>query len=98
MNHPVLQQKAIHLIIAINAAVTNARLYPPTSALIANSVQRMYQSVTEILQDTESIEYAESGKNLLIQSAPLSDKEQKKPQVASFLRIMTDLGLRSISI
>jgi len=58
----------------------------------------MYQSVTEILKDTESIEYAESEKKLLIQSTPLSDKEQKKPQVVSFLRIMTDLGLRSISI
>ena len=98
MNPSDLQTKAIDLIVALNAAVTNVRLYPPTSALIMNSVKRMYQSVMEILKDVEVIEYAESEKNLLIQGEPLSGKEQKKPQVASFLGIIADLGLRSISI
>ena len=98
MNHPVLRQKAIDLIIAINAAITNARLYPPTSSLIVNSASRMYQSVQALLSETEIIEYAESEQKLLVQGELLSDKEQKKPQAESFLNLITDLGLRSISI
>ena len=98
MNNPVLQKKAVDLINVINAALTNVRLYPPTSALIVNSVKRMYQSLNDILEAADVVEYAESEKNLLIQGAPLSDKEQKRPQIASFLRFLMDTGLRSISI
>ena len=98
MTNPIIKQKAIDLIIAINAAITNARLYPPASSLIVNSARRMYQSVESLLAETESIEYAESEQKLLVQGEPLSEKELKKPQTASFLGLITDLGLRSISI
>ena len=98
MNHSDLPQKALDLINLINAAITNGRLYPPGSALIANSVQRMTLSVVEILRETDAVEYGEAEKKLLIQGAALPDKDQKKPQVVSFLRLLAEQGLRSISI
>ncbi len=98
MNTSDFQQKALGLINLINAAITNVRLYPPGSALIRNSVQRMGQSVTEMVQEIDVVEYAEVEKKLLIQGEALSDRDQKKPQVVSFLRMLAEHGLRSISI
>ncbi|MDA3895020.1 MAG: hypothetical protein PF482_02595 [Desulfobacteraceae bacterium] len=42
--------------------------------------------------------YAESERSLLIQKDPLSEKKQKCPQVTSFISLMLDLGIRSLSI
>ncbi|MFP4533666.1 MAG: HEAT repeat domain-containing protein [Desulfobacterales bacterium] len=92
-----IQNKAIELINHLNAAITNVRLYPPKSALIARSVDRLNDTLEALLADTPAIIYAESEKNLLIQGEPLSEKEQKKPQIQSFLSMLLELGIKSLS-
>jgi len=91
-------KKAVDFLFVMNAAITNIRLYPPTSAIIISSVERLYKVLNEALSSEERLEYAESEKSLLVQGSPLPEKEQKKPQVGNFLEIMLDLGIKSISI
>lgn len=89
---------AMESLAAMNTAITSARLYPSGSALIANSVQRLYLLLASLFEQVEAVFYAESEKNLLIQGKPLFEKEQKRPQVVSFVSLMLDLGIRSLSI
>ncbi len=94
----MIQKIAMDLIIAMNAAITNVRLYPPTSALIVNSVERMYNVIESIFEHVDTVAFAESEKSMLIQGEPLSEKNQKRPQVVSFVSLMLDFEIRGISI
>jgi transcriptional regulator with AAA-type ATPase domain len=89
---------ALESLAAMNAAITSARLYPSGSALIVNSVQRLYLLLASLFEQVDAVIYAESEKNLLIEGEPLSEKEQKRPQVVSFVSLMLDFGIRSLSI
>src|SRR6056297_2076497 len=92
-----IQNKAIELINHLNAAITNVRIYPPTSALISRSIERLSSSLESLLAMESTMIYAESEKNLLIQGEPLPEKEQKKPQIQSFLTMLLTMGIRSLS-
>lgn len=98
MDGSFVKKSAVEALAAMNAAITSARLYPPGSALIINSVQRLYLVLASLFEQVDMIVYAESEKNLLIQGEPLPEKEQKRPQAASFVSLMLDLGIRSLSI
>ncbi|MFO7839439.1 MAG: HEAT repeat domain-containing protein [Desulfosalsimonadaceae bacterium] len=89
--------KAVDLVNHINAAITNVRLYPPTSELIASSVGRLHQAFADIFAESSSIVFAESGKKLLVQGKALSEKVQKRPQVRAFLDSLLEFGINSIA-
>ena len=91
------EDKTVALINHINAAITNIRLYPPTSALITNSVERLNAAFEEVFGRTASLVYAESGKNLLVQGEALAEKTQNKPQIQAFLRMLMDSGIKSLT-
>ena len=91
------EDKTVALINHINAAITNIRLYPPTSALITNSVERLNTAFEEVFDQTASLVYAESGKNLLIQGEVPAEKTQKKPQLQAFLKMLMDMGIKSLT-
>ncbi|MGM0451580.1 MAG: HEAT repeat domain-containing protein [Thermodesulfobacteriota bacterium] len=92
------RKKALDFLFVFNAAITNMRLYPPTSAIIQHSVERMNKVLADTFAIVSPLEYAESEKNLLVLGDPLPEKEQQKPQVSTFLALMLDMGIRSISI
>jgi HEAT repeat protein len=93
----VQENKAAALISHINAALTNIRLYPPASALIQSSVSRLNAAFDELFEESSEVVYAESEKKLLVQGEPLSEKEQKRPQVQAFLGMLLDLGIKSLT-
>ena len=76
-----IQKKAIDTMVIMNAAITNLRLYPPSSAMIVNTIDRVYQALHEVLDKEESLIFAESEKSLLVCGDLLSQKDQEKPQV-----------------
>lgn len=91
------RKKAIDFLLVLNAAITNMRLYPPTSAIIQNSVERMFKVMTETLAKVGNLEYAESEKNLLLDGDSLPEKEQQRPQIKAFRTLMLDMGIRSLT-
>ncbi len=92
-----LENKAVELISHINAAVTNVRLYPPASELISKTISRLNDSIQGLLSEEPAITYAESEKKLLIQGEAVSEKVYKRPQVQSFLTMLLEMGIKSIS-
>jgi hypothetical protein len=97
MDEQKTQQKILDLIVLINAAMRNLKLYPPTSALILNSTSKALQAFEEVFAQTDRIELAESEKSLLVCNRLLGEKDQKRPQITAFLDIMLDHGIRSIT-
>ncbi len=97
MENSSILEKAVEAIVILNAALTNIRLYPPSSAMIVNSVDSAQSILQSILEKEDSIVFAESDKNLIISGQALDEKEQKKPQVAAFIQLMLNLGIKSIA-
>ncbi len=54
MNNPDLQKDAMNAMVIMNAAITNIRLYPPSSALIGNSIDKAYSSIVAICEKEKS--------------------------------------------
>jgi CRP-like cAMP-binding protein len=97
MENSSILEKAVEAIVVLNAALTNIRLYPPSSAMIVNSVDSAHSILQSIFEQEDSIVFAESDKNLIISGQALDEKEQKKPQVAAFIQLMLNLGIKSIA-
>ncbi len=98
MTNPQIQQKALETLVLINAAITNLRLYPPTSTMIANTIGRLYQALLDIFEETDSINFAETEKNMLINGEPLSGKDLERPPIKAFLELLLLFGIRSVSL
>jgi len=92
-----IQKKAIEAIIVLNAAFTNIRLYPPTSAMIGKSIDSAIAILQGIFEQQDSLIIAESERNLIISGHGLDEKEGKKPQVTAFIQLMLRLGIKSIA-
>jgi len=96
MANQELQSKAVEALVALNAAIKNIRLYPPASAMVQKSIERVLSFMETILASREDLSVAESEKNLLILGVPLTEKEQQKPQVTAFIATLLDFGIKSI--
>ncbi len=90
--------KAVEAIVVLNAAFTNIRLYPPTSAMIVKSIDSVDSLLQGIFEQEDTVVFAESEQHLTISGRRLDENNNKRPQVLSFLQIMRKLGIKSISI
>ena len=97
MTNPGSQEKAIDTLVIMNTAIINLRLYPATNAMIINSIDKLYETFQTIFEQEESVIFAETDRNLLISGEPLTQKHRGKPQVAIFLMLMINWGIKSLS-
>ncbi len=98
MTTPITMQKALDVLLLMNTAITNLRLYPPTSAIITNTVDRLLDRLQVYYADEPSLILAESEKNLLIGGDPLSKKDQERPQAAALVTLFMSFNIKSITI
>ena len=98
MTNLALQKKAVEVVIIVNAAVANTRLYPPTSDIIGTSIGRLDNALKAIFNEVDSITFSESERVLLISGQVLNEKDQQRPQVVSFLEMLRNIGVKSITI
>ena len=92
------KQKIMDMLVVMNTAVKNMRLYPAASASVVNSIEKLYEALEDILSTDESVVISESEKCLLIGGDALSQKDHERSQVSSMLDIMLGFGIRSITI
>ena len=92
-----IKTKALDALIIMNTAIKNVRLYPPTSATITNTIEKLHLILLDIFEQEAPIIFAESEKNVLICGKPLEQKDQEKSQVTALLNILLNFGIRSIS-
>src|SRR5512145_2498010 len=90
-------KKSLDILVVLNTAVKNVRLYPPASATVVNTLEKLFQFFQDALERNSQIVFAESEKILLVCGTPLHQKDQEKPHVASVVTMMMALGLKSIS-
>ncbi|MGD0021867.1 MAG: HEAT repeat domain-containing protein [Smithellaceae bacterium] len=92
-----IKQKSLDALILINTAIMNVRLYPPTSATIINTIERLHRAFLDMFALEAPIIFAESEKNLLICEKPLDQKDQERLQVTTLLNILIKFGIKSIT-
>ncbi len=92
-----INQKSLDALIILNTAIKNVRLYPPTSAAIINTIERLHLAFLDMFALEAPIIFAESEKNLLICGKPLDQKDQERFQVTALLNILLSFGMKSIT-
>jgi len=90
--------RTIEILIAINTALTNLRLYPPTSAMIQITLERLHRTLGQALEEDGEVVFAEAEKTLLVNGAALGPKDQERPQVAAFLQLLMNAGIRNLTL
>ncbi|HBH86297.1 MAG TPA: hypothetical protein DDY17_01665 [Syntrophaceae bacterium] len=97
MSSSGIQEKAVDTLIIMNSAIVSLHLYPPTNAMTAKTIDRLYETFQTILEDEKSIIFEESDRNLLVSGKQLSHKHLGKPQVAIFLMLMINYGIKNLT-
>jgi HEAT repeat protein len=92
-----IKLRALDALIIMNTAIKNVRLYPPASATIANTIEKLHLIFLDLLEQEAPIIFAESEKNILICGKPLEQKDQERSPVTALLNIILNFGIRSIS-
>ena len=65
-----IRLKALDVLVIMNTAIKNVRLYPPTSATITNAIEKLHLILLEIFEQEAPLIFAESEKNILICGKP----------------------------
>jgi HEAT repeat protein len=97
MTNVEIQKKAVDTLVTMNTAIRNLRLYPATSAMIVQTVDKLHEAFLEIFANEDSLIFAESERNLLIGGDALPQKDQERLAVTAFIDLMLNFGVRSIS-
>lgn len=92
-----INENSLNALVILSTAIRNVRLYPPTSATIIGTIEKLHQVLTEMLTQEDPIVFAESDKNILVCGRPYNHKDQEKIQITALLNLLLDFGLRSIS-
>ena len=92
-----LQIKAIDVLFNMYSSLKNVQLHGAESPLVANSIEKLYMHLQEILKQASPFVFAESEKKALLCGILLNENEQKTIHVSSLLEILRDFGLQSIS-
>ncbi len=96
MAGPGIQEKAIEAVVIMNTAIINLRMYPPTNAMIVKTIDRLYDMLQAVFEEEDTLLLAEAERSLLVAGESLSQKNREKPQVAIFLMLMLNWGIKSI--
>ncbi|MCK9195354.1 MAG: hypothetical protein M0P16_00050 [Syntrophales bacterium] len=92
-----VKQKALEILVIMNTAIINLRLYPPTSAMIINTIDRLNQALQMVFERESYLIISEAEKNLLIGDEPLSQKDLERPQIAAFIELLLNFGVKSVT-
>ena len=92
-----IQPRVAEAIVIINKATKNLRLYPPSSAIIVNTIDKLQEVFLDIFAQETSLDFAEAEKQLLVGGEALPPKEQVLLQVVSFVDLLINFSLKSIS-
>lgn len=93
-----LATRAVELLISLNAAMINIHMYPPTSDMIAASVEAAYSRLEPLLAQTGKLTLGEADNLLLVNGEKLHDRDQARPPVVSFMDVLRRRDIFSITL
>ncbi len=97
MTKTEIQQKILEAIVILSTAIKNLRLYPPSSSIIVNVVDKLQDTFLEIFAQETAVDLAESEKRLLVNGEALPLKDQERPQVVSLVGLLINFEIKSIT-
>ncbi len=80
---------------AFRAALTNLQLYPPTSSLIEQNVQKAFSQLKALLQKRDSLTISETEKRLLVNGERIEMKG--KTYLTSLLNLFIEYDINSVT-
>jgi len=92
-----IKLKALEILAIMNIAIINLRLYPPTSATVISTIDKLLQTLQMFFEREPCLIISEVDKNLLIGEELLSRKDLERPQIAAFLESLLNLEVRSVT-
>lgn len=92
-----LARRSVELLIALNAAMINIHMYPPTSDMISASVETAHARLGPLLAETGKLTLGEADNLLLVNGERLHDRDQARPPVLSFLDQLRRRDIYSIA-
>lgn len=87
---------AIQFVVNAHAATVNMRLYPASSSMVTESLEKANSCLEEVLKDRDSFTVSGTDNSLLINDERLEDTEQQKASIRSFVAWLGERGLSSI--
>ena len=89
-------KKAVLFVVNAHAATVNMKLYPPTSSMVTETLEKAMGWLDELFQQMDTFTVSTIESSLLINDIRLEDIEQQKPPIKSFVSWMGERGLTSI--
>ncbi|MBU4489677.1 MAG: hypothetical protein KKE79_03480, partial [Actinobacteria bacterium] len=93
---PNFTRHAVMFVINAHAATVNMRLYPPTSSMVADTLEKADESLKKLFDETDTFSVSAIERSLLINDVRLEEIEQQKVPVKAFLAWMDERGLSNI--
>lgn len=93
---PELVRNAILSVINLHAATVNMRLYPSTSSMVTETVDKARECLEETFSYSDHLSVSVVENGLLINEQRLEEIEQQKAPVRAFVEWMMEKGLTNI--
>ncbi|MBU4386005.1 MAG: HEAT repeat domain-containing protein, partial [Actinobacteria bacterium] len=93
---PNFTRHAVMFVINAHAATVNMRLYPPTSSMVTDTLEKADESLKKLFDETDTFSVSAIERSLLINDVRLEEIEQQKVPVKAFLAWMDERGLSNI--
>jgi len=93
---PEFVKSAVMFVINAHATTVNLRLYPPTSSMVTDTLEKAEESLEELFKESDTFSVSAVDKSLLINEVRLEGLEQQKVPVKAFLAWMDERGLSNI--
>lgn len=89
-------ENAVMFIINVHATTVNMRLYPPTSSMVTDTLEKATTSLDALFEESDRFSVSGIEKSILINDVRLDEIDQQKVPVKAFLVWMGDRGLSNI--
>ena len=93
---PEFVRNSVMFVINAHATTVNLRLYPPTSSMVTDTLEKALESLMELFKESDTFSVSAVEKSLLINDVRLEESEQQKAPVKAFLAWMDERGLSNI--
>jgi HEAT repeat protein len=89
-------EHAVFFVVNWHAATVNVRLYPPSSSMVTDTIENARAYLEDLLSEGKSFSVSVLENSLLVNDVRLSDVDQQKAPVKSFVNWMNERGLSTI--
>lgn len=87
---------AVLFVVNTHAAIVNMRLYPATSSMVTETLEKALSILETLLETNDSFSVSTIENSLLVNDARLDDLEQSKAPVKAFVTWMAERGLSDL--